>query len=88
MRTAMFLTAGFLLLAAFFILGRLFAENFPNAMGWVTGGFVVLWCVATFFNMWVGVTHAGYSWGEELPIFLMLFGIPSAVAIGLKWKLF
>jgi hypothetical protein len=37
--------------------------------------------------MWVGVARAGYSVSEELPIFLLIFGLPGAVAIFLKWKL-
>ncbi len=30
--------------------------------------------------MWAGVHHAGYSWSEEAPIFLLLFLVPLAVA--------
>jgi hypothetical protein len=36
--------------------------------------------------MWVGVAKAGYSTAEELPIFLLIFSLPAAVAILLKWK--
>ena len=36
--------------------------------------------------MWVGVAKAGYSTAEEPPILLLLFGIPAAVAVVLKWK--
>jgi hypothetical protein len=36
--------------------------------------------------MWVGVAKAGYSVGEELPIFLLIFGLPALAAILLKWK--
>jgi hypothetical protein len=36
--------------------------------------------------MWVGVAKAGYSFTEELPIFLLIFAVPAAVAIVLKWK--
>jgi len=51
-----------------------------------TVAFVVLWCVAAAANMWVGVSHAGYSFREELPIFLLIFLLPSAVAVFVKWK--
>jgi hypothetical protein len=37
--------------------------------------------------MWVGVARAGYSVAEELPIFLLIFGVPAALAILLKWRL-
>jgi uncharacterized membrane protein YwaF len=86
MRTVLFLAAGFLLLAALFILARLFAENYPSAPTYATIAFVVLWLVATGANMWVGVNKAGYSVAEEFPILLLLFGVPAVVAIALKWK--
>jgi hypothetical protein len=86
MRTTLFLAAGLLLLAAFFILARLFSENYPSAATWATIAFLVLWLVVTGANMWVGVNKAGYSAAEELPILLLLFGVPAVVAILLKWK--
>lgn len=87
MRTALFLIAGLLLLAASFVLGRLFFESFPPEVAWLTVAFVLLWCLATFFNIWVGATRDGYPWGKELSLFLMVFGIPAIVAIGFKWQL-
>jgi len=86
MRTALILAAGFMLMAAFFILARLFAANYPSAATWATAAFVVVWLGVTAFNMWVGVTKAGYPASEELPILLLLFGLPAAIAILLKWK--
>ncbi|MDB5801283.1 MAG: hypothetical protein JWL63_2222 [Rhodocyclales bacterium] len=88
MRTALFLIAGLLLLTAFFIVGKLFSANYPEALRVVTIAFVALWAAITGFNMWVGVNRAGYGAMEELPIFLMLFGVPAIVAILLKWKAF
>jgi uncharacterized membrane protein len=87
MRTALFLASGFFLLAAFMILGKLFSQNFPSATTWATVGFIALWLAVTGANMWVGITKAGYSASEELPILLLLFGIPAAAALVLKWKL-
>ena len=86
MRTALFLVAGFLLLAASLLLGRLFAANYPGATVVATIAFVVLWLVIAGANMWVGVAKAGYSVTEELPIFLLIFGLPAALAVLLKWK--
>ena len=86
MRTTLFLLSGFLLLAAVLILARLFSENFPSATVWATAGFIALWFLVTAGNMWVGVAKAGYSASEELPIFLLLFGVPVVAAIVLKWK--
>lgn len=86
MRTALFLLAGFLLLGAALILGRLFSENYPPATTAATVAFALVWLGLAGFNMWVGVARAGYSVADELPIFALIFGVPLAVAIVLKWK--
>ena len=88
MRTALFLVAGLLLLAASLLLGRLFSTNYPGATIAATVAYVALWLVIAAVNMWVGVAKAGYSFTEELPIFLLIFALPAAVAIILKWKIF
>jgi hypothetical protein len=85
MRTALFLLAGFLLLAAFLVLARLFSEHYPSATTWATVGFLAIWLLVTAANMWVGVSKAGYSAAEELPILLLLFGVPALAACTLKW---
>jgi hypothetical protein len=86
MRTALFLLAGLLLLAASALLGRLFSANYPGATFAATVAYVALWFVIAGANMWIGVAKAGYSVTEELPIFLLIFGLPAAAAIVLKWK--
>ena len=86
MRTPLFLVAGFLLLAAALILGRLFSSNYPNATLTATVAFLATWLIVAGFNMWVGVARAGYSVTEELPIFLLIFGLPALAAVLLKWK--
>jgi hypothetical protein len=88
MRTGLFLLAGCLLLAASFVIARLFTENYPSAAFVATALFLVLWLALTGFNMWVGVSQAGYAVSEELPVLLLLFGIPAALAVLLKWKFF
>jgi hypothetical protein len=50
--------------------------------------FVALWFTLTTFNMWVGVAKAGYSVAEELPVLLLLFGVPTLAAVMLKWRWF
>jgi hypothetical protein len=86
MRTALFLVAGLLLLAGSLLLGRLFSTNYPAATVAATLAYIALWFVIAGANMWVGVARAGYSVTEELPIFLLIFGLPAAAAIILKWK--
>lgn len=86
MRTGLFLLAGFLLLAAALILAKLFSENYPAATTVATVAFTLLWLALAGFNMWTGVAKAGYSVAAELPIFALIFGVPVAVAVILKWK--
>jgi hypothetical protein len=86
MRTGLFLLSGVLLLAAAFVLAKLFSSNYPSAPLAAFVGFVVLWFIVAAFNMWVGVAKAGYSAAEELPIFLLIFGVPAIVAALIKWK--
>ncbi len=86
MRTATILAAGLLLLAAVVIFSRLFTQYYSSAATWAVGAFLVIWLTATGFNLWVGVSKAGYSVSEELPIMLILFGVPAIVAVVIRWK--
>jgi hypothetical protein len=87
MRTGLFLLAGFLLLAASVVLARLFSHDFPSAGTTAIAVFLVAWLALTGVNLWVGVNKAGYTVAEELPILLLLFGVPAAAAMLLRWKL-
>ena len=86
MRTVLFLVAGFLLLGAALLLGRLFSTHYPGATFVATVAYVALWFIVAGANMWVGVARAGYSVTEELPVFLLIFGVPAAAAILIKWR--
>jgi hypothetical protein len=87
MRTPLFLLVGFLLLVASMLLGRLFSSNYPSATYAATVIFIALWWVISGANLWVGVAKAGYTLNEELPIFLLIFGVPTIVGIFLKWRI-
>jgi hypothetical protein len=86
MRTGLFLLTGLLLLAACLLLGRLFSSNCPAATTVATVAYVALWLLIAAFNMWTGVAKAGYSVAEELPVFALLFLVPVAVAILVRWR--
>ena len=87
MRTTLFLIAGLLLMASSLIVAKLFSEHYPPVPHWVVGCSVALWLAVTTTNLWVGASKAGYSVAEELPILLLLFGVPVAAAILLRWRL-
>ena len=88
MRSFLFLVVGFLLLAVCLLLGRLFSAHYPNALYTATIAFVSIWLVISIANLWVGVAKAGYALSDELPIFLLIFGVPTVVAAVLKWRVF
>ena len=74
-------------MAASALLGKLFSSNYPNATYAATLIFIMVWLGIAGANMWVGVAKAGYSPSEELPIFLLIFSVPTVVAIFLKWRI-
>jgi len=43
--------------------------------------FCLVWFVASGVNMAMGMYGAGYSFIEELPFFLLVFGVPSVAAV-------
>ena len=83
MRTVQFLLAGGLLLAAALMLGRLFQAEFAQAGAVARAVFIAVWAALTLFNLWVGVSRAGYSLAEEAPVLLLLFGLPTLACLAL-----
>ena len=43
--------------------------------------FLVLWLIISIGNLLVGVLSAGYGWGEELLMWLLVFGTPAVLAL-------
>lgn len=84
MHTIMVIGGGLLLLALFALVGR--------QLGGVTAAataalwFIPVWLIAAATNLWIGVTRAGYTVMEEVPIGLVVFGVPAAVAALFWWR--
>ena len=79
------------------ILGGLGVFGLFALAGWRFGGgtqamvtaaklFIPVWLAVALINMWIGVSRAGYSVAEELPIFLAIFAIPAVVAAFVWWR--
>ncbi|WP_216204469.1 hypothetical protein [Amycolatopsis aidingensis] len=80
-RTTVIIIAGIVLLVLFFAVGYLArAVGVRRALE----DFVLVWFAVAAFNLAVGVFEAGYSFGEELPIFLLIFAIPGVPAIAAR----
>ena len=85
MHMATVIFAGLLLLAVFALFGRLWghdATGIAQAAFW----FVPVWAGVALVNMWVGVTRAGYTVAQELPILLVVFAVPAIVAFFISWQ--
>ncbi len=87
MRTALILLAGFALWGLCLAAAKLAGGWTRPAITTATIVFVAAWFVAAATNLWIGVMRAGYSFMEELPIFLVIFLVPAAVALVVRSRL-
>jgi len=85
MHMAQVMLAGLLLLAVFGLFGKLWGHDTVSI---ATGAkyFIPAWAVIALVNMWVGVTKAGYTVAQELPILLVVFAVPAVVAAIVIWQ--
>jgi len=83
MRTVIIIAAGLIIGALFLFAGRLLGRG-PETLALGAKLFIALWFIAAAVNMGMGVAKAGYSFMEELPIFLVIFAVPAA-ATGYFW---
>jgi hypothetical protein len=86
MRTLIIIVGGFVLLGACIGAARMFGNKSATAMSTAAKIFIALWFVATAINMWIGVAQAGYSFMDELPIFLLNFLLPAGAAFFIQRK--
>ena len=90
MHTAMVVLGGFLLLVICLLAGRLTggagATLVTKTMAVAALIFIPIWLGAALVNLWIGVSRAGYSLEEELPIFLAVFAMPAVSALFIWWK--
>jgi hypothetical protein len=86
MRTALIIAGGIVLLGSMLLAGRWLGGDGGKAMVVAAQVFIPVWLAAAGVNMWIGVSQAGYSFMEELPIFFVIFGLPAAAAAFAWWK--
>jgi len=84
MRTIIIIVGGFMLLGLSVLAARWIGTG-TSSMVTAAKVFIPIWLVVALVNLWMG-TRAGYSVTEELPIFLLIFAAPAAVAALLWWK--
>jgi hypothetical protein len=86
MRTAIIILGGLILLAVCLGTARLIGGNGAETMGTAIKVFIAIWFVVAAANLGIGVSQAGYSFTEELPIFLAIFFLPATAAALIYWK--
>ncbi len=86
MRTVLIILGGFALWGICLGIAKLLSNFGASSTTVATASFVAIWFVVAVANMWIGVSQAGYSFQEELPIFLLIFLLPATVAVVVKWK--
>ncbi|UFN50872.1 hypothetical protein LPC08_09790 [Roseomonas sp. OT10] len=86
MHTLMVIGGGLALLVAMLLAARLLGGGDPAALALAARIFVPLWLVAAAANLWIGVSRAGYTVMQELPIMLVVFAVPAAVAALAAWR--
>lgn len=85
MHMSMVIGGGAVLLGVFLLFGKLWGGD-AAALAVAAKAFIPVWLVVSLVNMWVGVTHAGYSVREELPILAIVFLVPAALAAVAIWR--
>lgn len=86
MHMVMVISGGLTILAVFALFGWLWGHDVASiakAAKW----FVPVWAGVALINMWVGVTTAGYTVMQELPILLVVFAVPAAIALVVGWQI-
>lgn len=79
MHTFTMIVTGLALLALCGVCGRMLAGGAGLSLG--TRIFLPLWAVIAVGNLVVGVTQAGYTVAEELPVLAAIFLVPAAAAL-------
>lgn len=82
MRSLSFIGAGILLWLLMLAVAKW--QHLPYRQ--MTVVFAGIWFAVALINMWLGVSGAGYSVVEELPIFLLIFLVPVVPAGLVYWR--
>ena len=78
------LIGGVLLLCVFLLFGRQWSVG-ASLVGPAALTFIPIWLIVAIANLWVGVTRAGYTLRDELPILLIVFAAPALLAGLVAW---
>ena len=86
MHMLMVIGGGIVLMAVFLLFGKLWGND-AAGMALAAKVFIPVWLLVAITNLWVGVSHAAYTMRDELPILLIVFMVPAALAAFAIWRL-
>lgn len=86
MHMLLVIIGGTVLLGLFLLFGKLWGGD-AAGLALAAKAFIPVWLAVSVANLWVGVQHAGYGLREELPILLVVFVVPAAMAAAVAWHL-
>ncbi len=86
MRTAIFVIAGFALLALLLAVARSFKPKLASAASSAVPSFIVIWGLVAGTNLWFGLSQSGDSFMEDLSVFLIIFLLPTVAALFVRWN--
>ena len=86
MHVALVIGGGAVLLGLFLLFGKLWGSTTADC-ALAAKLFITVWALVELTNMWVGVTKAGYSVKDELPILVIVFAAPAVLAGLAIWRL-
>jgi len=87
MHTLFVIIAGLGLLGTMLLGVYVVSDNSSTSLVTASLCFIPLWFVICVFNLWMGISKAGYSLADELPFLLINFTVPTFVALYVGWKL-
>jgi hypothetical protein len=85
MHMLLVMLAGVLLLAVFLLFGWLWGHSLAG-VSTAAKLFLPAWLGVATVNLWVGVSRAGYTVMQELPILAANVAVPGAIALLAAWQ--
>ena len=86
MHMLLVITAGLILALVFGLFGHLWGHGRADiALG--LKYFLPVWVLVALLNLWVGVTKAGYTLAQELPILALVIAVPLGIVGLVIWQL-
>jgi hypothetical protein len=86
MHMLLVIIGGIAQLAVFALFGRLWGGDI-SGVAIAAKAFIPVWLAIAVINLSVGVTRAGYTIYQELPILAVVFAVPATIAAIVAWQL-